>query len=188
MNSFYSELELQELKFKKIGKNVLISKKVSIYGSGNMEIGDNVRIDDFCILSGKIILNNNIHISAYVGLYGGTEGIYIDDYSSVSARTLIYAVTDDYSGNYMANPTIPNEYRNVTEEKVIVKKHSLIGAGSLILPGVVIEEGGAFGAMSLINSSTEEWSIYVGAPVRKIKARSKNILELEENYTKNICQ
>ena len=63
---FYSESELKNLGFKKIGSNVLISKKASLYGVSQMEIGDNVRIDDFCILSGNIMLGSNIHISAYV--------------------------------------------------------------------------------------------------------------------------
>lgn len=71
MDSFFSKEELQLLNIK-VGKNVKISRKSSIYGY-NIEIGDNVRIDDFCILSGKIRLGNYIHIAAYSALYGGTE-------------------------------------------------------------------------------------------------------------------
>jgi galactoside O-acetyltransferase len=48
MNSFYSESKLKQLGFKSIGKNVLISKKASFYGINRIQIGDNVRIDDFC--------------------------------------------------------------------------------------------------------------------------------------------
>ena len=69
MDSFYSQNELLELGFKKIGTNVLISKKSSIYNAQNIEIGDNVRIDDFCLLSGTIKLGNYIHIGAYSALY-----------------------------------------------------------------------------------------------------------------------
>jgi len=71
MNSFYSTKELASLGLKRYGENVLISRKCSIYGAQSIEIGDNVRIDDFCILSGHIILGSNIHISAYVALFGG---------------------------------------------------------------------------------------------------------------------
>lgn len=53
MNSFYTEAELKELGLKSFGKSVLLSKKVSIYGAKNISIGNNVRIDDFCILSGQ---------------------------------------------------------------------------------------------------------------------------------------
>jgi galactoside O-acetyltransferase len=65
-NSFYSEIELSKLGLKDYGKNVLISKKCSIYSPEKISIGNNVRIDDFCILSGNIILGSNIHISTFV--------------------------------------------------------------------------------------------------------------------------
>ena len=83
MNSFYTEKELKAIGFKKLGKNVLISKKASIYGANNMEIGNNVRIDDFCFLSGRIILGDYIHISAYSKKEEGKEGIEMEDFSGL---------------------------------------------------------------------------------------------------------
>ena len=43
---------------------MLISKKVSIYSPQKISIGNNVRIDDFCILSGNITLGNYCRIAA----------------------------------------------------------------------------------------------------------------------------
>ena len=71
MSSYFTEKELGMLKLARIGRNVLISRKASIYGSENIEIGENVRIDDFCILSGKIKLGNNVHIASGTYLWGG---------------------------------------------------------------------------------------------------------------------
>lgn len=48
---FYSREQLEKIGFKSLGKNVLISDKSSIYSPENISIGNNVRIDDFCILS-----------------------------------------------------------------------------------------------------------------------------------------
>ena len=45
--SFYSESELKRLGFKSVGKNVLLSRKSSIYLPEKITIGNNVRIDDF---------------------------------------------------------------------------------------------------------------------------------------------
>ena len=45
-----SRLQLEDIGFKSVGKNVLISDKASIYGAGNISIGNNVRIDDFVVL------------------------------------------------------------------------------------------------------------------------------------------
>lgn len=185
MNSFYTENELKELGLGKIGDGVLISRKASIYGAEDIEIGSYVRIDDFCILSGKIKLGSYIHISAYTSLFGGKkEGIIMEDYTTVSSRCAIYALTDDYSGEYMTNSTIPIQYKNVTEAQVNIKTFSIIGSGCTVLPGVVINEGVAVGAMSLVNKSLEEWGIYVGIPCKKIKDRERGMLEQVAKFEK----
>ena len=182
MGSFHTEEELKKIGFKSIGKNVLISRLTSIYNPQNIIIGNNVRIDDFCILSGKIELGNNIHISAGSFLFAGEAGIKMMDFSGLSSRCAIYAVSDDYSGQAMTMPIIPEHFRKVTEKSVTLGKHSLIGTGTTILPGANVAEGTAVGAMSLVIEPTQPWKIYVGIPARPIKDRNKNILELEKQY------
>ncbi len=186
MNSFYKEDELKELGLKSFGSNVCISRKVSIYGANQIEIGDNVRIDDFCILSGNIKLQNYIHIAAYCGLFGGDAGIEMRDYTCISSRNVIYAISDDYSGEALTNPTVPDKYRKIISGKVIINKHVLIGTGSTILPGVIIGEGTSVGSMSLINKSIGEWGIYAGIPCHFIRNREKKILELEKDFISSL--
>lgn len=174
--SFYSDDELLSMGFKSIGKGCCISRKASFYGVGKMSIGDNVRIDDFCILSGNITLGSNIHISAYVALYGA-EGIELEDYTGVSPRCTIYSAMDDFSGDYLIGPIHPEEYTNVTGGKVLVKKYSQIGANCVIFPNLTIKEGVVVGACSLVRHSLDEWGIYVGIPVKRLKDRSKQLLK-----------
>lgn len=184
MESFYSKNELIELGFSHFGNNVLISRKASIYNACNIYVGNNVRIDDFCILSGNIKLSNYIHIAAYTALYGGSAGIVIHDFSNVSSKTAIYAISDDYSGKSMTNPMIPDLYKDVLNAEVVIEKHVIIGSGCVVLPGVVLQEGSAFGAMSLINRTSEPWSINAGIPSRKIKNRSRDLLKMENVFLK----
>ena len=186
MSSFYDEEELKQLGFKRVGENVKISRKASIYGAGNIAIGNNVRIDDFCILSGCIEIGNYVHIAAYASLFAGTAGIIMKDFSCVSSRCAVYAISDDYSGNSLTNPMVPDKYRGVREERVVLDKHVLVGTGSTILPGVFISEGASVGAMSLVNKSLEPWGIYVGIPCKKIKDREKTILHLEKEFLDSI--
>ena len=75
MDSFYSEEELQKIRFKSIWKDVLLSKKASFYGAQNIYIGNHVRIDDFYVISGNVEIRSFIHISAYTGMFGGKTGI-----------------------------------------------------------------------------------------------------------------
>lgn len=177
--SFFSADELRDLGLAQYGVNVLISKKASIYGAQHISIGNHVRIDDFCILSGHIELGSYIHIAAYTALYGGDAGIRIDDYANLSSRICLYALSDDYSGETMTNPMVPAEYKAVTQAPINIEKHCILGSGCIVLPGVTISEGASFGALSLIRESCMGWSIYAGIPCRKIRDRSKNLLRFE---------
>jgi galactoside O-acetyltransferase len=176
MNSFYSQLELEAIGFKKIGESVSISRKTSFYGVENMIIGSFVRIDDFCILSGEITLGSHIHISAYCALYG-SFGIEMEDYTGLSPRCTIFSASDDFSGDFLIGPMVTVENTNVIGGKILIKKYSQIGSGCVVLPNLTINEGVAVGAMSLIHKTIDEWSIYAGIPVKKIKERSKGLLE-----------
>lgn len=184
-NSFYSQEELLSIGFKRIGDSCLISRNACFYGVNNIEIGNHVRIDDFCILSGSIILHDYIHISAYASLFSGKSKIEIGDFCAVSSRTAIYAESDDYSGETMVNPMIPEKFKNLQRGEVILKKHVIIGSGSTVLPDLVIGEGVAVGAMSLINRDLEEWTIYAGIPCRRIRERSRELLSFEGLISQN---
>lgn len=184
MNSFYNIGELNEIGFKSVGKNVQISKKTSFYLPEKMSIGNNVRIDDFCILSGNITLGNFIHIAAYSGLYAGNAGIFMGDFTGISSRVSIYSTSDDYSGEFLTNPTVPLKYKNIISGMVVLEKHVIVGAGSVILPNVTLKEGSSVGAMSLITKNTKEWTIYAGIPAKELKERKKELLKLEQSFLK----
>lgn len=175
-NSFYTPEELLSIGFKTIGHNVLISRFARFYGIRNMEIGNNVRIDDFCILSGKINLGNNIHISAFSALYG-RFGIELESFSGLSPRCTIFSASDDFSGDYMIGPMIDPKYTNIIGKKVLIKKYSQLGSNCIVFPGVTINEGVAVGAMSLILSDLEAWKIYKGIPAVYYRDRSKKLLK-----------
>lgn len=180
--AYLTKDEIIAMGFKSVGENVLISDKASIYGMENISIGNNVRIDDFCVISARengIEIGSYIHIAVYCSLIG-SERITLSDFSGLSSRVSIYSSSDDYSGNYLTNPTVPEEFTNIRSKPVFLGKHVIIGAGSVILPGVRIEEGVAIGALSLVTKGCSEFSIYIGAPAKKIKERKKDLLALEE--------
>lgn len=174
--SFYTNQELIDLGFKSVGKNCKISRKASFYGCSQISIGDNVRIDDFCIISGNVTFGNNIHISAYVALYGA-EGIVFEDFTGISARSTIYSAMDDFSGDYLIGPIHPEEYTHVTGGKVTVKRYTQIGANVLVLPNLTIGEGCAIGACSMVRKSLDAWGVYFGLPVKRMKERSKGLFK-----------
>lgn len=182
MNSYYSMDELKVLGFKSIGENVYVSRKASIYRVEAISMGNNVRIDDFCILSGNVTLGSYIHIAAYSALYAGKYEIILEDFSTISSRNVIYAESDDYLGASLSCPLIEGGYRATYGGNVIIKKHALIGSGCTILPKVTLGEGVSVGAMSLIKKDLDAWSVYAGIPAKKIAMRDMGILEVEKKF------
>lgn len=175
--SFYSQEELSQIGLKSYGNNVLISRYARLYSPHKISIGDNVRIDDFCILSGEVTLGSHIHISPYVALYGAM-GIEFEDYTGISAHSVIYSAMDDFGGDYLVGSVHPEELTNVTGGKVLVKKYSQVGVNCVVFPNIIIGEGVAIGACSLVNKTLQEWGIYVGIPVKRIKERKRGMKDL----------
>ena len=184
--AFLTTQQLESFGFKSIGKNVFISDKTSIYSPKLIEIGNNVRIDDYAILSPSTSLKigNYIHIGCYTSLIGKGEMI-LEDFVGISGRVSIYSSCDDFSGLYMTNPMIPNTYKKVNNAKVHIKKHAIIGAGSVILPNVVIGMGCAIYAQTLISSDCEELGVYSGNPAKKINKRLTKFLDHERKFIEN---
>jgi len=185
MTSYYSETELADIGLSEFGKDVKISRKTSIYNPQSISIGDNVRIDDFCFLSGNISLGSHIHIAPFSGLWG-TEEIIMRDFTGLAPRVSIFASSEDYSGGSLTNPTVPEEYRPGLEYgDVELNKHVIIGANTVLLPNVRLEQGVAIGAQSLVKENISEWEVHIGNPLEKVGERNKDqIIELEEKFLK----
>lgn len=178
---YYSENELQQAGFRHLGSNVRIAKNCVIVGIENIEIGDNVRIDGYSTLAaagGYIRIGSYVHIGGYCFLSGGA-GITLEHFSGLSQGVRLYSKTDDYSGAYMTNPTVPEEFTNCIARPIHLGRHVIIGSGSIVLPGVTIEEGTAVGALTLVSKALAGWSIYAGSPARRINSRSKALLRAE---------
>lgn len=180
--AFLTGDQLKPFGFKKLGKNVKISDKASIYNADQMELGDHVRIDDFCVLSGKITFRRHVHIAAFCLLAGGEKGITFDDFSGLSYACQVFTQSDDYTGKTMTNPTVPDDYKLERKEAVYIGRHSGCGAHCVVFPGVTLAEGSVTGAMSLLTKSTEPWGVYFGIPAKRMKDRKKDLLELEKKF------
>lgn len=183
MSNYYSDDELEFIGFKYIGKNCKISRLSSYYNANNISIGEYTRIDDFCVISaGKdgIHIGNYVHISCHVSMCGKSK-ITIGDFSCVSFKSTIMSSCDDFSGDYMANPTIPEKYTNVLHKPVFIDKHVIIGAYSFVMPNVSICENVSIGAYSFVKKSVLNKGIYCGNPLRFLKDKNDGCLLLSKN-------
>jgi len=190
-STHYTEQDLVDEGFRSLGRNVRIARTCSIIGAENITIGDNVRIDGYCTIvaagKGYINLGSYIHIGGYCALLAA-EGIVMEDLTTISWGIKIFTRSDDFSGNHMTNPTVPSKYTGIKGGTVTLKRHSLVGANSIILPEVTVGEGVAVGALSMVNKNLDDWGIYAGTPAKRIKDRSRNLLNLEKVFLEDLEQ
>lgn len=186
--SFYSTEKLQTLGLAAFGEDVRISRKASIYNPSRISIGNHVRIDDFCVLSAGergIEIGDYVHIAVYCSLIGDGK-ITLNDFCNLSSRVSVYSSNDDYSGEHLTNPTIPDQLTGVTHADVLLGKHVIIGSGSVVLPGVCLEDGVAVGALSFVTKNCQLFGIYMGIPARRIGERKRDLLELEKQLRQQL--
>ena len=166
--------QITQLGLAAVGTDVAISDRCSIYGAESISIGNHVRIDDFAILTARqpMVIGSYVHISAFAFL-SGPFGIVIDDFVNVSPRATLLSGNDDFSGQWLPGPLVPNDLRHVQGAEIHLGQHSMVGAHSVVLPGVIFGEGAVVGALSLVEESLAPWGIYGGVPARLIRARRR---------------
>lgn len=180
---YLNEIDLRDAGFRELGKNVQVHSHAHIYGLENVKLGDNVRIDDFSLLvaTGLITVGRNVSIHSHCFI-GSKYGVLIGDFVTLAPGVKLFSSSDDYSGEYLTGPTVPKELTGGFVGEIVIGRHSIIGAGSVVLPNVVIGEGVSVGALSLVKSELDEWSIYAGCPVRRLGPRSKALLNHADKY------
>lgn len=180
--AFYTSEEVRRIGFRRVGKGALISRDAKIYRPENISIGDHSRIDDFVTLTaspeGVIDIGSYVHLAAY-SMVESSAGVVFKDFSGLAARVTVYGSSDDYLGMYLTNPCVPLKHRSIRSELIQLGQHAVVGTGSVLLPGAMLGDGVAVGAMSLVSGSLEPFGVYVGVPVRRVKERSRALLERE---------
>lgn len=174
-----SNQQLYSLGFAYIGQGVQISDKVQFYGVENISIGDNVRIDDFTILSagtGYIELGDHIHIASHCNLIG-SGGIKMKDFSGLSSHCSLYSASDNYDGSCLIGPIMDKDLLDIKSGEVVLEKYATCGAHSTVLPNAGLQEGAILGAYSLATTRLESWKISVGTPAKAVKDRKKDLVK-----------
>ena len=181
MTNWYTIEELKERGVTIYGKNILVSRFVNIYNPNNLILHDNIRIDDFTVISckGKVEIFNHVHISSNCVILCSTN-IVFGNYSGISSGVKLFGGCDDFSGKFLTNPTVPSKYLNVKIGDIILEDHVLIGATSVVLPNVILKEGSCIGALSLVKTNTESWQMYAGSPLKFLRKRSRECQILQK--------
>ena len=166
-----------------VGTNVFIGENVVFLNPKQVILGDHVRIDPFTIVSGNLLVGSYVQIMSHVVLSCSKAPIILEDWTFIGYHSRIFTASEDYSGNFGPVNNYWSKYNKVDIRQVHIKKHGGIASNCTIMPGVTLPEGCCIGADSFVYKNEyhyfndklpfEEYSVYVGKPLRLLKNRNK---------------
>ncbi len=168
--------------FAGIGEGCQISNRATVYGAGKITLGKHVRIDDFVqiVAAEPVTIGDYVHLAPSCTVQG-TGGLDIGDFTIFSTGCRIITNSDDYSGEWMAGPSLPAHVSPSTKVHGRIGRHCTFGANTVVyLIGTgAVPDGVATGAGAVLTKPCEPFTIYGGVPAKPLKQRSRRMLELE---------
>lgn len=139
-----------------IGPGFHAGARVRLWSKHNMQIGKNFYIGRDSLIECDAIIGNDVILANKVALIGRYDHNY--QQIGVPVRMASQIRDPDYSwkGLHM---------------KIVIGDDVWIGYGSIVLGGVTIGNGSIIAAGSIVTKDVDSYSIYAGAPAKKIADR-----------------
>jgi galactoside O-acetyltransferase len=179
---YYSDADLRAAGFRSIGRHVQIHDRANIFGAEHISLGDYVRIDQFVnlIATAPVDIQSYVHISPFCHI-SASSSVTIGSFSAIGAGAKLVTSSGDFEGERLGLPfaSIPKAFRREAAfGPIVFEAHNLVGMNSIVMPGVTFAEGSAVGVQSTVMNDLLPWSLYLGTPARKVKDRSRGVVEL----------
>lgn len=112
-------------------------------------------------------ITSGTHLGINSGTYiNGVGGIELGSNVLIGNNVTISSGQHPIEGEF---PTIFS--RIVIPKKIIINDDVWIGAGAVIMPGITLGKGSVIGANAVVTKDTDDYSVYVGVPAKKIRSR-----------------
>ena len=181
-------------KFKSFGKNVTIGTGVRFIGHKLISIGDNVKIDDNCLIeTGKNLIGNikfkkidnsiitkgelkiasNIHICRNVELIG-YGGLLICDNSVISSSCKLYShssLATDFKNKSKYISLMPYQNSYFINGPIIIKENVWLGMEVIVNAGVIINKDAFVIMKSVVIQDVPKNTVVRGFPAKELKKR-----------------
>ena len=177
----------------KVGSNVVFGRNVIFRHPQKSHVGDNVIIEDNCVLDAKgkdnkgMFVGDNVTIGRNCVLSCKNGDLYIGDNTVININTFIQSAKKVDIGknviisafcyiigagdHIMTRTDIPIIAQGQTVKGITIEDNVVIGAGAKIKDGITIGRDAFIGAGAVVTKSIPEFSIAVGVPARVIKKR-----------------
>ena len=155
--------------------------------------GDRVMIDASSVVVGDVRLADDVSIWPLVAIRGDVNSVSIGARTNIQDGSVLH-VTHKSSYNPDGNPLIIGEEVTVGHKVMLhgctIGNRVLVGMGSILLDGVIVEDDVMIGAGSLVpqNKRLESGYLYLGSPVKQIRpleeAEIEGLKYSANNYVK----
>jgi acetyltransferase-like isoleucine patch superfamily enzyme len=180
---------------KHCGNNVTFGVNVVLRHPNKISIGDNVVIDDNCVIDAKgennngISLDNNVFIGRNTIVYCQNGDIFLGEASNIGSNCQIFSANfvrigenvlmGAYSyliggGHNYENIDIPIIDQGRSAKGIHLEKNIWIGAGVKILDGTNIGKNAIIGTGAVVRDDIPEYAIAGGVPAKIISDRRTN--------------
>ncbi len=183
-------------KLRSCGTNVRFGVGVIIDGAEMISIGDDVEIDEYCVIKtgkeirgsiikkdnpsfsyepGEIIIGSHCHLVRY-SVIMGYGGISIGDYCTLSSGVQLYSLTNtpyrlDNRSEITSIMPLGSENSPHLIAPIVLEENVWLGLHAIVMPGVTIEKNSFAVSNALLMQSFPENSYIAGQPAQRIKAR-----------------
>ncbi len=176
-----------------IGRGVVFGQRVVLRHPHKIRIGNNVMIDDDCVLDAKgcagqdLVIGDNVIISRGCILSAKDGKLSVGDNTNFGAQCLVYAVKETtigrdtlfaaqcYVGGSMYHfdlPDVPPIQQGSYADGVAIGDGCWLGAGVKVLDGAHVGDGVILGSGAVVTKDIAPFSVAVGVPAKAIKHRN----------------
>lgn len=178
------------------GRNVTFGAGVVLRHPRKIAIGDNVVVDDGCVLDAKgsdnrgIVLGNGVFLGRNTILNCKNGDITLEDNVNVGSNVTIFSASDVRVGadnliaaycylvggtHNFADPGVPVLYQGRTSSGIQIGPGGWLGAHVTVFDGVRIGRHVVIGAGSVVNQDVPDYAVAAGIPAKVLKKRKPKV-------------
>ncbi|KFC93864.1 family 3 carbonic anhydrase [Leminorella grimontii ATCC 33999 = DSM 5078] len=184
-----------------MSKAFIMSKTLRPYLQHSPKIGERVMLDESSVIIGQVELADDVGIWPMVTIRGDVNYIRIGARTNIQDGSILH-VASEMEHSPSGFPLIIGEEVTVGHGAILhgcqIGNRTLIGMGSRVLNGAIIEDNVMLGAGSLVGPGKrlESGFLYLGNPAKKVRplteeemayfaTSAKHYVKLKDNHMKS---
>lgn len=190
---FYLRKTFYKYLFKEVGRGLIIGRNVSLRHPGKIELGDNVTIDENCLVDargsgdGGVTLGDDVILNRGCMILAKAGPVHIGKRTTVGSNSVIVSLSGVEIGeaimiagncylsagsyNVDNGPLTIMDAGAFSNGPIRIGDGAWLGTGAIVLDGVSIGSGSVIGAAALVNKDVPETGIAVGIPAKVVRSR-----------------